>query len=59
MTQEVESFFKIGVSVGVVSAHLHIGKVFLCGVEDAGCECICGGLASGRADAPSVRLRPF
>ena len=58
MTQEVEPFFEIRVSVGVVGAHLHIGKVFPCGFEDAGSEGICGRLAFGSVDAPTVRLRP-
>ena len=59
MAQDVKCFLKVGISVGVVGTHLHFGKVFPCGFEYAGCEGICGCLAFGSINAPSVRLRPF
>ena len=59
MTQYVETLFRVRISVRVVGAHLHIGKVFLRGFEYAGCEGVCGRFAFGSINAPSVRLRPL
>ena len=54
-----ETFLIVNVPIGEVGTQFHIGKIFLCGFGEAGCEVVGFRAAFACIDTPSGRLCPL